>query len=40
MEITQEFKQAYPDRVFHNVPRDIADMLRNPRGSNIPPVPG
>jgi len=40
MEITQEFKQADPDRVFHNVPRDIADMLRNPRGSNIPPVPG
>ena len=40
MTITQDFKQADPDRVFHNVPRDIADMLRNPRGSNLGAVPG
>jgi len=40
LEITQDFKQADPDRVFHNVPRDIADMVRNPRGSNIGAVSG
>jgi hypothetical protein len=38
LEITQDFKQADPDRVFHNVPRDIVDMVNNPRASGIPAV--
>lgn len=38
LEITQDFKQADPDRVFHNVPRDIVDMVNSPRASGIPAV--
>ena len=35
LQITQDFKDAQPDRVFHNVPRDILDMVRNAKGSNL-----
>jgi hypothetical protein len=38
--ITQDFKQADPDRIFHRIPGDIADMVMNPRGSNLASVPG
>jgi hypothetical protein len=38
LEITQDFKQADPDNVFHNVPRDIVDMVNSPRASGIAAV--
>ena len=40
MEITQDFKQADPNRVFHNVPRDIVDMVNSPRASGVAAVAG
>ena len=40
LEITQDFKQADPDRVFHNVPRDIVDMVNSPRASGVAAVAG
>ena len=40
LEITQDFKQADPDRVFHNVPRDIVDLVNSPRASGIAAVAG
>ena len=40
LEITQDFKQADPDRIFHRIPGDIADMVANPRGSTLHLVPG
>jgi hypothetical protein len=40
MAITQDFKQADPDRIFHRIPNDIVDMVRSPRSSNLALVTG
>jgi hypothetical protein len=39
LEITQDFKQADPDRVFHRIPNQIAEMVFAPHASNLPMVP-
>lgn len=39
LEVTQDFKQADPDRIFHRIPNDIAEMVLAPHGSNVPMVP-
>lgn len=39
LEITQDFKQADPDRIFHRIPNQIAEMVFAPHASNLPMVP-
>lgn len=39
LHVTQDFKQADPDRIFHQIPNQIAEMVFAPHASNLPMVP-
>jgi hypothetical protein len=39
LHVTQDFKQSDPDRIFHRIPNQIAEMVFSPHASNLPMVP-